>query len=275
MHCISHPNLEAVRTCGICGAGLCGPCGVSSLYVWENKPLCHDCNLRLAQELLEGAELEVRSAKRRLVFLSIGFVAGAILAFATDSLGMFVSIAGFVGFLVAWRHAGPVGFSFSSPADILLSLFKLQGRIILCTIVGVVLAPFLLVATILRLRRSRREAAELAEDVRSLSGGDRTASLGATDRGAASGTREERKARRTTERACLVRYFGLWKRMSFPSSAESPVVPGCRPVVHSSATPPARGGSSSRGAVLSARDALSALDARIEQRRHALDSREK
>lgn len=50
MNCYKHLNDYAVATCGSCGVGLCQNCLNSSVYSYDNKPLCHDCNLKAAED---------------------------------------------------------------------------------------------------------------------------------------------------------------------------------------------------------------------------------
>ena len=50
MNCYKHLNDYAVATCGSCGVGLCQNCLNGSIYSYDGKPLCHDCNLKAAED---------------------------------------------------------------------------------------------------------------------------------------------------------------------------------------------------------------------------------
>ena len=77
MNCYKHLNDYAVATCASCGVGLCQNCLNSSVYSYDSKPLCHDCNLKAAED-------EMSTLSRRkvwalikcifvLVFMILGF----------------------------------------------------------------------------------------------------------------------------------------------------------------------------------------------------------
>ena len=77
MNCYKHLNDYAVATCGSCGVGLCQNCLNGSIYSYDGKPLCHDCNLKAAED-------EMSTLGRRkvwalikcifvLVFMILGF----------------------------------------------------------------------------------------------------------------------------------------------------------------------------------------------------------
>ena len=77
MNCNKHLNDYAVATCASCGVGLCQNCLNSSVYSYDSKPLCHDCNLKAAED-------EMSTLSRRkvwalikcifvLVFMILGF----------------------------------------------------------------------------------------------------------------------------------------------------------------------------------------------------------
>lgn len=89
MNCITHTNEPAVAQCGSCGSGLCKDCVDHSAYTIDNKPLCKDCNIKLAQELIDTNNSILSSSKIKLIITGVFFVIGAImfligLAGATD-----------------------------------------------------------------------------------------------------------------------------------------------------------------------------------------------
>ena len=64
MNCNKHLNDYAVATCASCGVGLCQNCLNSSVYSYDSKPLCHDCNLKAAED-------EMSTLSRRKVWALI------------------------------------------------------------------------------------------------------------------------------------------------------------------------------------------------------------
>lgn len=64
MNCYKHLNDYAVATCASCGVGLCQNCLNSSVYSYDSKPLCHDCNLKAAED-------EMSTLSRRKVWALI------------------------------------------------------------------------------------------------------------------------------------------------------------------------------------------------------------
>ena len=64
MNCNKHLNDYAVATCASCGVGLCQNCLNSSVYSYDSKPLCHDCNLKAAED-------EMSTLSRRKVWVLI------------------------------------------------------------------------------------------------------------------------------------------------------------------------------------------------------------
>lgn len=79
MNCYKHLNDYAVATCASCGVGLCQNCLNSSVYSYDGKPLCHDCNLKAAEE-------EISTLGRRKVWSLVKCI--FVLAFMI--LGFFI-----------------------------------------------------------------------------------------------------------------------------------------------------------------------------------------
>lgn len=82
MNCYKHSNTYAVANCASCGVGLCQTCLNNSVYSYDGKPLCHDCNLKAAEE-------EISTLGRRkvwalvkcifvLAFMILGFLSGSL-----------------------------------------------------------------------------------------------------------------------------------------------------------------------------------------------------
>lgn len=55
MNCYFHSHLPAVSTCAKCGVGLCRDCNNDAVYSLDDKPVCFNCSLRVAEEELADA----------------------------------------------------------------------------------------------------------------------------------------------------------------------------------------------------------------------------
>ena len=64
MNCIKHQDIAVVAMCENCGVGLCADCVNASEYRLDNKPLCRECNFKMANDVLA----DNRSKKGKLLF---------------------------------------------------------------------------------------------------------------------------------------------------------------------------------------------------------------
>ncbi|WP_299091822.1 hypothetical protein [uncultured Bacteroides sp.] len=94
MNCYKHLNDYAVATCASCGAGLCQNCLDSSVYSYDGKPLCYDCNLKAAED-------EMSTLSRRKVWVLIKFI--FVLAFMILGFAIWQSTGDAMN---AWIYAG-------------------------------------------------------------------------------------------------------------------------------------------------------------------------
>lgn len=69
--CARHPQAPAVATCGYCGSAVCKDCKESSLYNYDNKPLCIDCNLAYMSENIANLKSVKRWSGVKFVLLFI------------------------------------------------------------------------------------------------------------------------------------------------------------------------------------------------------------
>jgi hypothetical protein len=103
MNCVEHPNIAAVSSCGVCGAGLCKDCETNSAFRIENKPLCKKCNQQRASDFVANSQSLLRYQKKILVvwlsILGLGIIAS--IAFSiTQSLNH-----GIIAGLLIWGFA--------------------------------------------------------------------------------------------------------------------------------------------------------------------------
>lgn len=94
MNCYKHSNTYAVATCASCGVRLCQNCLNSSVYSYDGKPLCHDCNLKAAEE-------EISTLGRRKVWSLVKCI--FVLAFMILGFSIWQSTGDAMN---AWIYAG-------------------------------------------------------------------------------------------------------------------------------------------------------------------------
>ncbi|MDR1182363.1 MAG: hypothetical protein LBL13_10350 [Bacteroidales bacterium] len=104
MKCIHHIIEDAVATCGICGAGLCENCEITSKFRVESKALCKRCNAE--KHVKEGEKIiaEYNRHKRRIIWFSILFAPGMFIFIGTSISKEFV--IGTIGALLIWGISG-------------------------------------------------------------------------------------------------------------------------------------------------------------------------
>lgn len=97
MNCYIHIDKPAVTTCPECGMGLCRDCVNNAVYTVENKPLCHNCSLSMAEN-------ELSEARSRKVWSLVKMIFGA------SFLILGISIYSSTGDLMnGWIYAGIAG----------------------------------------------------------------------------------------------------------------------------------------------------------------------
>lgn len=107
MNCYIHTNQPAVAACPECGMGLCRDCVDNAVYYQENRPLCHNCSLKIASE-------ELSSAKSKKIWSLVKFIFGA--AFLLLGISIYASTGDVMN---AWIYAGIAGIpaAFRSTRD--------------------------------------------------------------------------------------------------------------------------------------------------------------
>jgi hypothetical protein len=87
MKCITHPDIDAVATCGRCGAGLCQECVNGTFYQIDNKPLCKKCNYETGLEKDRIFKSFLRPKQIKMGIFLVTFVIGLVLFFYTKANG--------------------------------------------------------------------------------------------------------------------------------------------------------------------------------------------
>lgn len=81
MNCKFHPEVEAVTTCAVCGAGMCSACDTKAFFRMESgQPLCIECAFKEAEENVYFGENYLKGMRGRL-FLASLFIILAIIFF--------------------------------------------------------------------------------------------------------------------------------------------------------------------------------------------------
>lgn len=128
MNCYKHLNDYAVATCASCGVGLCQNCLNSSVYSYDGKPLCHDCNLKAAEE-------EISTLGRRKVWALIKCI--FVLAFMILGFSIWQSTGDAMN---AWIYAGIGGI----PSAFKSTKSSREVRVISNDIIDSLFYPFLM-----------------------------------------------------------------------------------------------------------------------------------
>lgn len=97
MNCYIHIDKPAVTTCPECGMGLCRDCVNNAVYTIENKPLCHNCSLSMAEN-------ELSEARSRKVWSLVKMIFGA--SFLLLGISIYCSTGDLMN---GWIYAGIAG----------------------------------------------------------------------------------------------------------------------------------------------------------------------
>lgn len=128
MNCYKHLNDYAVATCASCGVGLCQNCLNSSVYSYDGKPLCYDCNLKAAEE-------EISTLGRRKVWALIKCI--FVLAFMILGFSIWQSTGDAMN---VWIYAGIGGI----PSAFKSTKSSREVRVISNDIIDSLFYPFLM-----------------------------------------------------------------------------------------------------------------------------------
>ena len=128
MNCYKHLNDYAFATCASCGVGLCQNCLNSSVYSYDGKPLCYDCNLKAAEE-------ELSTLGRRKVWALIKCI--FVLAFMILGFSIWQSTGDAMN---AWIYAGIGGI----PSAFKSTKSSREVRVISNDIIDSLFYPFLM-----------------------------------------------------------------------------------------------------------------------------------
>lgn len=97
MNCYIHIDRPAVATCPQCGIGLCKKCIDNAVYTLENRPLCHNCSLELADK-------ELSDARSRKIWSLVKMIFGA--SFMVLGISIYCSTGDIMN---GWIYAGIAG----------------------------------------------------------------------------------------------------------------------------------------------------------------------
>ena len=269
MHCVDHPQSEAVGFCGICGAGLCHDCFTGSMYTWDGKPLCPPCNVRLVSELAAEARAEASSARFRALFFLVALGIGAVLAATSGEAAMVLGVAGIGAIPTMWRLTRPTPGQVIEYAvqdgveqafgDYSGGFIRLIARLFLVLVLANVAAVVLFFVALWKWRKAARQAAELEADLAAMQNAGWRAKEG-PGKASPADPRKETLVRR-------MHFAGPWKRGT-PAAGASARPPA--PVKSESAARPGTGRPETAEDRLAAR--MAAVDARIAARKAAIES---
>lgn len=106
-NCIKHIAEPVVVSCAYCGAGICEDCASSSSYMIGNRPLCPDCNIKVAQAEISRIGKMRRNLLIKSLLIVLFVVGGAF--YIREHLLLVWLLAGFVSAFSAFgSHATTV-----------------------------------------------------------------------------------------------------------------------------------------------------------------------
>ena len=271
MHCVDHPQSEAVGFCGICGAGLCRDCFAGSMYTWDGKPLCPSCNVSLVRNLSAEAFRDALFGVFRVAFYA-GLWTIAIWQYCVNHADLFVLFfwGGIGAFPTAWRALRPsLGMAFVNDVELYGNgnlapwYFSFWFRVFASFVLGSLISPvfffvalFQLVRALLRLRTFRRDLVLMEEwgyPVRAVANKEAPPA--------------DRSSRKKAAKRRMAAYYGPWKRAAPAAGAPVPPPPAAK---SESAAAPGTARPETPEDRLAAR--MAAVDARIAARKAAIES---
>ena len=115
MNCITHADIDAVATCGRCGAGLCQNCTNETFFKIDNKPLCKKCNYESGLENDQLFKSVLKSKYVKMCIFAVTFLAGLIVFLVLKNQGS-GTVGSVIGMLLCWG-IGFIGNFFDKQKD--------------------------------------------------------------------------------------------------------------------------------------------------------------
>ena len=141
MNCNKHLNDYAVATCASCGVGLCQNCLNSSVYSYDSKPLCHDCNLKAAEDEMSTLSRRKVWALIKCIFVLVFMILGFSIWQSTgDAMNAWI-YAGIGGIPSAFKSTKSSGGMRVVSNDIIDSLFYPFIMLLIRLAIIIALAP--------------------------------------------------------------------------------------------------------------------------------------
>ena len=141
MNCYKHPNDYAVATCASCGVGLCQNCLNGSVYSYDGKPLCYDCNLKAAEDEMSTLSRRKVWALIKCIFVLAFMILGfAIWQSTGDAMNSWI-YAGIGGIPSAFKSTKSSGGMRVASNDIIDTLFYPFIALLIRLALIIVLAP--------------------------------------------------------------------------------------------------------------------------------------
>ena len=141
MNCYKHLNDYAVATCGSCGVGLGQNCLNGSIYSYDGKPLCHDCNLKAAEDEMSTLGRRKVWALIKCIFVLVFMILGFSIWHSTgDAMNAWI-YAGIGGIPSAFKSTKSSGGMRVVSNDIIDSLFYPFIMLLIRLAIIIALAP--------------------------------------------------------------------------------------------------------------------------------------
>ena len=141
MNCYKHLNDYAVATCGSCGVGLGQNCLNGSIYSYDGKPLCHDCNLKAAEDEMSTLGRRKVWALIKCIFVLVFMILGFSIWQSTgDAMNAWI-YAGIGGIPSAFKSTKSSGGMRVVSNDIIDSLFYPFIMLLIRLAIIIALAP--------------------------------------------------------------------------------------------------------------------------------------
>lgn len=172
MNCYQHSDQPAVATCANCGVGLCTDCVNKSYYAIDNKPLCHSCNLTIAESELRRLKKEKTWTTVKLCFVVVFMVLGIIIFLTSGDLmngWIYFGLGGIPSAFRSTRQTREQRYAEAvhdrvSPGDSLFaSLIFFIVRLFIILAIAPIASLYLSISNAIRLKKNKKQLQETEE----------------------------------------------------------------------------------------------------------------
>lgn len=141
MYCKQHSKTYSVASCGSCAVGICKHCVDNSIYTYDGRPLCYECNLQAAQEEIDSFGRKKVWAMIKCIFVLVFMIIGFLIWQSTgDGMNAWI-YAGIGGIPSAFKSTRSASSIRVVNGDIIDTLFYPFMYFIIKVLIILLLAP--------------------------------------------------------------------------------------------------------------------------------------